>query len=195
MILKLLQLITRALAKLEKRGKNLDRTPFQTPFWLNFAVSGMHLFRCQFWNEMGVTLESGVRFSDHVKIIAPRNLKIGRDSKILNRVILDASGGLEIGEDTMIDFERIRLTSSHRFEELSMAIHKQGMEFKPVRVGNDVWIGARVIILADVTIENHANLGAGAVVTKNVPEFAIVGGNPAKVIRYRNVQEDTVSPL
>ena len=53
-------------------------------------------------------------------------------------------------------------------------------------IGDDVWIGARVIILPGVTIGSHCIIGAGAVVTRDVPDYAIVGGVPAKVIRYRN---------
>ena len=52
-------------------------------------------------------------------------------------------------------------------------------------IGNDVWIGARVIVLPGVTIGNHVIIGAGAVVTKDIPDYAIAGGVPAKVIRYR----------
>lgn len=57
-------------------------------------------------------------------------------------------------------------------------------------VGNDVWIGANAIILPNVTeIGDGAIVGAGSIVTKNVPEYAIVGGNPAKLIRYRYFEE------
>lgn len=55
-------------------------------------------------------------------------------------------------------------------------------------IGNDVWIGARMIILPGVTIGTGAIIGAAAVVTKDVPDYAIVGGNPAKIIKFRNNQ-------
>lgn len=57
-----------------------------------------------------------------------------------------------------------------------------------VKIGNDVWIGGKVIILRDVTIGDGAIIAGGAVVTKDVPPYAIVGGVPARVLRYRHPQ-------
>ncbi|HEU0072184.1 MAG TPA: CatB-related O-acetyltransferase [Alphaproteobacteria bacterium] len=57
--------------------------------------------------------------------------------------------------------------------------------FEPVTIGNDVWIGHNVNVMAGVTVGDGAILGAGSVVTKDVPPYAVVGGVPAKIIRYR----------
>lgn len=61
-------------------------------------------------------------------------------------------------------------------------------EYKPINIGHDVWIGTRAIILDGVNIGNGAVIAAGALVTKNVPPYAIVAGIPAKVIKYRDVK-------
>ena len=66
--------------------------------------------------------------------------------------------------------------------------------YRKVMVGNDVWIGTRAIIMGGVTIGDGAVIGAGAVVTKDVPPYAIVGGVPAKIIRYR-FSEDIIDAL
>ena len=76
---------------------------------------------------------------------------------------------------------------NHAFDRLDIPMCEQGFQSeKPIVIGNDVWIGGHVIILPGVQIGNGAIVGAGAVVTKNVPDYAIVGGNPARIIRYRN---------
>ena len=66
--------------------------------------------------------------------------------------------------------------------------------YKKTTIGNDVWIAGRAIILQGVTIGNGAVVGAGAVVTKDVPPYAIVAGNPARIIRYR-FPDDTIQSL
>ena len=58
-------------------------------------------------------------------------------------------------------------------------------EYKPVTIGNDVWVGASAMILGGLKIGDGAIVGAGALVTKNIPPYAIVGGIPAKIIRFR----------
>jgi len=71
---------------------------------------------------------------------------------------------------------------------------KAPFPFNKVIVGNDVWIGERAMILGGLSIGDGAVIGAGAVVTKDVPPYAIVGGVPAKIIRYR-FSEDVISRL
>ncbi|MBF0211932.1 MAG: CatB-related O-acetyltransferase [Magnetococcales bacterium] len=67
-------------------------------------------------------------------------------------------------------------------------------EHQPIVIGHDVWLGARVLVMDGVTIGDGAIVAAGAVVTRNVPPYAIVGGVPAKIIRYR-FPEETINDL
>ena len=69
--------------------------------------------------------------------------------------------------------------------QISFADKSYFEELKPIKIGNDVWIGANAVILDGVNIGDGAIIGAGAVVNKDVPPYAIVGGVPAKIIRYR----------
>lgn len=76
-------------------------------------------------------------------------------------------------------------TEKHNGTGSSWADKNVVIPFKRVVVGNDVWIGERVIIMGGITIGDGAVIGAGAIVTKDVPPYAVVAGVPAKVIRYR----------
>lgn len=77
------------------------------------------------------------------------------------------------------------LTHTHNIERTDIPMRQQGMRVAEVVVGNDVWIGMRVVIMPGVKVGNGAVIGAGAIVTKDVPDYAIVGGVPAQVIKFR----------
>jgi maltose O-acetyltransferase len=103
-------------------------------------------------------------------------------------------GQIAIGNDVMMGPDVVIITENHSFDRIDIPIRKQGYSNpEKVTINNDIWIGARVIILPGVDIGSGAIIGAGAVVTKNVPAYAIVGGNPAKIIRYRNNTEICVN--
>lgn len=123
-----------------------------------------------------VNFEQGAKFNPE--------LRIGNYSGIgVNCVI---SGRTYIGDHVMMGPDCIMYSYSHAHDRIDIPMDQQGFEeATPIHIGNDVWIGARVIILPGVTVGDHVIIGAGAVVTKDVPDYAIVGGVPAKVIRYR----------
>ena len=72
---------------------------------------------------------------------------------------------------------------NHNFDDATKRIDEQGVSTKPVVIGNDVWIGANVVVLPGVTIGSHCVVAASAVVTKDVPDHTLVAGVPAKVIK------------
>jgi acetyltransferase-like isoleucine patch superfamily enzyme len=90
---------------------------------------------------------------------------------------------LEIGNDTMVGAHTYITTVNHVTRRKDIAYSKQGFEGADVRIGNNVWIGCHVTVLPGVTIEDHAIIGAGAVVTKNVPSGETWAGVPAKKIK------------
>ncbi|HHV30237.1 acyltransferase [Acetivibrio mesophilus] len=125
-----------------------------------------------------VNIEHGVYFA------SGRDIEIGNNSGLgLNCRV---NGPLKIGDDVMIGPDVMIFTQNHKHDRLDIPMRLQTDPKKPVIIEDDVWIAARVIVLPGVTIHKGAIVGAGAVVTKDVPEYAIVGGNPAKVIKYRD---------
>ncbi|RZK25435.1 MAG: acyltransferase, partial [Flavobacterium sp.] len=95
---------------------------------------------------------------------------------------------VKIGKYVMMGPNVIIYNSTHNYDKIDKPMIFQGNRHsKPLKIEDDVWIGTRVIILPNVSrIGTGSIIGAGSVVTKNVPDFAIVGGNPAKVLKYRS---------
>lgn len=112
-------------------------------------------------------------------------VRIGDNCSINPYCLIYGTGGVTIGNDVRVATNTIIVASMHKFERTDISITKQGYEAKGILIGNDIWIGAGCRILDGVTIGNGAILAAGAVVTKDVPAYSIVGGVPAKVIRER----------
>ena len=124
-----------------------------------------------------VNIDKKTSFSTH--------LTIGDYSGIGKNSLLQ--GYVTIGNHVMMGSECLIYTENHNFSRLDCTIDQQGYQKpRPVTIGDDIWIGSRVIILPGVSVGNGAIIGAGSVVTHDVPPYAIVGGNPAKVIKYRS---------
>lgn len=94
-------------------------------------------------------------------------------------------GSLKIGENVLMRPDVTIPTHTHNIGRTDIPMGKQGSLVKEVTIGNGMWIGMRSIIMPGIKNGNGVVIGAGAVVTKDVPGYAIVGSVPAKVIRYR----------
>jgi len=126
----------------------------------------------------GVNIEHGADFG------SGRGIRIGDRSGL--GVDCRVGGPLDIGHQVMMAPGVIILTRNHRFDALDVPMIDQGYEpGEGVVIEDDVWLCTNVIILPGCRIGKGAIVAAGAVVTKDVPPYAIVGGNPAKFIRQR----------
>lgn len=95
-------------------------------------------------------------------------------------------GTVKIGCDVMIGEGLVAISKNHEFANTEIPMRLQGFQKdRPIIIEDDVWIGTRVTILPGVRIGKGSVIGAGSVVTKNVPPYAIFGGNPARLIRHR----------
>jgi maltose O-acetyltransferase len=130
---------------------------------------------------------NNVNIERKAKFGSGKRIKIGNNSAIgINAALI---GNITIGENVMMGPDVLILTTNHEYKRTDIPMIRQGYkEEKPIIINNDVWIGARVIILPGVIIESGAIIAAGSVVTKNVPKFAIVGGNPANIISFRQIR-------
>ena len=131
-----------------------------------------------------------------------RRFRLGRKSVIESYCCINnAVGDVTIGDHTRVGIhctvigpvcignhvnlaQGITVTAlNHNFADSSRKIDEQGISTKPVVIGDDVWIGANAVILPGVTIGRHVVVAAGAVVTKDVPDYSLVAGVPAKEIK------------
>lgn len=112
------------------------------------------------------------------------DLSIGDNSGVgVNALI---AKGVTIGNDVMMGPDCMMFTNNHGMQNDGTPMWKQKhSELKPICIGNDVWIGARVIILPGVHVGDGSVIGAGAVVTHDVEPYTVVAGNPARVIGRR----------
>lgn len=113
-------------------------------------------------------------------------LVIGENVGIAANAFIAVRGRVEIGDDTIFGPNVSIHAENHVFDNKDTPIRLQGSSRKGVKIGKDCWIGSKAVILDGVTIGDHAIVAAGAVVNKDVPAYAIVGGVPAKEISTRN---------
>lgn len=129
-----------------------------------------------------VNIERGVRFGRGARVSVGNHSGIGRDS-VVEALIVD--------DYVLIGPELLALSRNHLFPDPDVPVGKQGMtEPSAPHVGYGSWIGARVILLPGVKIGRFCVVGAGSVVTKDVPDRAVVAGNPARIIRMRVASEE-----
>ena len=126
---------------------------------------------------VNIDIQKYTRFSHSCEL--GNNSGIGEGSRLYGKIL--------IGDDVMMGPQCWIYTQNHEFRYLDKPMRQQGPQREdPVVIGNDVWIGGRVTILPGVHVGNGVIIGAGAVVSKDVPDYAIVAGNPARILKYRN---------
>ena len=130
--------------------------------------------------KLGMKIGKGTYVDSRCYIMNLNKLSIGKDSHINRMVTLDARGGLTIGDSVSVSHGVMIMTGSHDVQSRHFPV-----KFYPIEIGDFVWIGCGAMVLQNVKIGKGAVVSAGAVVTKDVPPYTIVGGVPAKVIGHR----------
>lgn len=95
-------------------------------------------------------------------------------------------GPINIGNEIMLAQNIVMSGLNHGYEDISKSIHDQAVTTAQITIEDQAWIGANSIIVAGITVGKHAVVAAGSVVTKDVPAYSIVAGNPAKLMKQYN---------
>lgn len=165
------------------------------------------LLRRLYWGCRLGAAGSGISIGTNVEIVGARNIYFGDTVYVVDGAILRAElggltfgsriainggarivadkGSINIGSGVMIGPNVLIRASNHASDDITRPIWEQGQTGGRILIGDDVWIAGNSVILSGVTIGSHVIVAAGAVVSRDVPDYAIVGGVPAKVIRYR----------
>lgn len=110
---------------------------------------------------------------------------IGKKVGINLNCIIYGMGGVTIGDNVMMASSCLIVSANHNFERTDIPMNLQGVTCEEVKIGDDVWLGARVVVLSGVEIGEGSVIGAGSVVSTSIPPYSVAVGVPARIIRQR----------
>lgn len=122
-----------------------------------------------------------------VVIYSAKNVSVGNSVRIGEKSYLNAKGGIRIGNNVKFGPQVFIWSSNHNYFAPKNLPYDNKQIDKLVTICDNVWVGAKASIIPGVTIGEGAVIGMCAVVTKDVPPCAVVGGNPAKILKYRDI--------
>ena len=149
--------------------------------WMPFFIG--RKWRVWLLTAFGMKLQGRMSVYPRAKIYAPWNLEIGSRVAIDDEVNLYCVDKIKIGTKVTISREAFICTAGHDITTAAMPLVT-----KPITICDGVWIGARATVMPGVTIGEGAIVAANAVVTKDVAPWTVVGGNPAKMIKMRELK-------
>ena len=127
-----------------------------------------------FYHQIG----EGSTVSTQLTVVAPQNVRIGKSVYVMNGVLLMASGGIIIEDYALVAAHAKIISNDHD------PYFRPALTCKPVIIKEGAWIGAGAAIMKGVTVGKYAIIGSNSVVTKDIPDYAVAVGVPAKVIKY-----------
>ncbi|PKP01644.1 MAG: capsule biosynthesis protein CapJ [Bacteroidetes bacterium HGW-Bacteroidetes-6] len=137
-------------------------------------------------------INRGVKFPLHFtsRIIQPKKISMNFDPTTVGSFALSgdcyfqALNGIELGKNFLFAPGVKLISSNHDFADKSLVAKAD-----PIRIGDNVWLGAGAIVLPGVSIGSNVVVGAGSVVTKSFPDNVVIAGNPARIIRENNIEQ------
>ncbi len=124
----------------------------------------------------------------------PENISIGKRVAINDSVFLNGYGGIEIGNNSGIAYGTALISEDHNIDDPNIPIREQGKVGEKITIEDNVWIASNCVILKGITIGTGSVVAAGSVVTRSIPPYSIVGGNPARVMRKRKRPDKDKEP-
>ena len=149
-----------------------------------------------FYPSAQIRLGSGVVLFEHVRFLLgaiDARIELGDRVTVNCGSYISGEGGLLIGSDVLIGPHVRLLSAGHVIDGGDEIISKNPISYGAIRIDSGAWIAAGATVLPGVHVGRGSVVGAGAVVTADVPEFAVVAGNPAKIIRYRKGCDTSLS--
>ena len=169
------------MISLKRLKRYLNRRSFLN--LLSTLQSVLYTYSSSDFGECG----ENVFINKNVFISNCKKMRIGNNVGINPDCTLWSDGGIAIGDGSTIGPNTIMMTSSHNFKGNIRALpFDNEIIHKPITIGKYVYIGSNVILLPGVVVSDGSIIGAGSIVTKDVPPMAIVAGNPAKILSYRD---------
>lgn len=153
---------------------------------INKILDWQSSLRVLFWSLLLKKIGSNVTIRGRVVIMSPQNVEIGHDVLLNSDCKIGGQNGIKIGNFVQLAYNVNLVSEDHAYDNPLLPIKNQGYKKTgPIIVEDDVWIGANAVIMPNITIGRGSIIGANAVVTKDIEPYAIVGGVPAKLIKYR----------
>lgn len=168
---------------MKNRIKSFAGRYYQSILWIILSITAYipsHIVRNTFLRLFGMKINKAIVYGTFY-IRRPSKISIGEGTVIGHGVTLDGRNGITIGKNVNFSSEVMIWTMQHDYNDPEF-----GPSGGPVVIGDYAWISARAIVLPNVTIGEGAVVAAGAVVTKDVEPYTVVGGIPAKKIADRN---------
>lgn len=142
-------------------------------------------FRARVLRFFRFRIGEGTTFCSNVRLKG--NVSIGKHCNFNENIMIasTAPGRIQIGDYVIMGPNTVIRNANHAYQSLDTPIRYQGSPVADVVIGDDVWIAANVVIVPGVTIGKGAVIGAGAVVTRDIPDYGVAVGVPARVVKYR----------
>ncbi len=186
--------------KMMLRGRNVSINGFVCLNWGHYLKLGDNVYIDAF-GEDGISIGEKVHIGAYSRLIVSgsimnpgKGIKIGNHVGIGEFAYLGGGGGLEIGDHCIAGQYMSCHPENHIIEDSATPIRLQGVTRKGIKIGNNCWIGSKVTFLDGAVVGNNCVVAAGAVVNKKFPDNCIIGGVPAKILKYHHGETNILTP-